>query len=194
MNTAINTCGSIMDVYSWPYGNANEVKTADGTWKFTCQHGSAECAGNMYEACGIEHNNKTNTDGTPVWWKYFYCLEKSGNAGSATVAQNCANNNGLDWSVISTCAGSDPTVGSSTDGNPLMHNIALWTNALNPPHQWTPWVILDGTPLTQAQLDLPLLNLVCNEYTAKTKQTAKCCGGLTSNLISKRDEGFPVLD
>jgi len=177
-----------MDVYSWPYGNANEVKNADGTWRFSCQHGSAECAGNMYEACGIEHNNKTmgDTHNTPMWWAYFDCLEKSGNAGSATVAKNCASTGNLDWNTISTCAGSDPTAGSPTDGNPLMHNIALWTNALNPPHQWTPWVVMDGKPLTQAQLDIPLINLVCNEYAAKGGTLPSGCKQLNSLNIDKR--------
>jgi len=177
-----------MDVYSWPYGNAAESKNADGTWKYSCQHGTAECAGNMYEACGIEHNNATNKDAhnTPVWWKFFYCMELSGNAGSATVAQNCANTNGLNWTQITTCAGSDPTSGSSSDGNPLMHNIALWTNALNPPHQWTPWVIMDGTPLTQAQLDMSLTSLVCNEYKKKTTATPPAGCSSLSERISKR--------
>jgi len=179
-----------MDVYSWPYGNANEVKQPDGTWKYSCQHGTAECAGNMYEACGIEHNNATNKDAhnTPVWWKYFLCLEASGKAGTASVAQNCATNNGLDWNTISTCSGSDPTVGSTADGNPLMHNIALWTNALNPPHQWTPWVIIDGSPLTQAQLDMSLTNLVCTEY--KKKTTAPPPAGCSSLMSSKIDKRF----
>lgn len=115
----------------------------------------------------MEHNNATNDKHVPVWWPFFYCMEKSGNAADTTVASGCAKNNGLDWTVITTCAGSDPSHGSSTDGNPLMHSIAVATNSLVPPHQWTPWVVVNGSPLTSAQLDLPLTPIVCKAYTAK---------------------------
>lgn len=157
----------IMAFNSYPFGNANEKQNADGSWAFTCQHGSAECVGNMYEACAIEHYGglANKTAGIPTWWPFFYCMELSGNAGDATVAKNCATNNGLDWNVISTCAGPTPAVGSTTDGNPLMHTIALDTINLKPPHQFTPWVVLNGVPLTSAQLDLPLIPLVCKAYT-----------------------------
>lgn len=126
----------------------------------------------MYEACAIEHNNKTGTNNVPVWWPFYYCMEKSGNAADLTVASGCAKNNGLDWTVITTCAGSDPSRGSPTDGNPLMHNLAVATNNLVPPHQWTPWVVVNGTPLTSAQIDLPLTPIVCKIYTSNPACTA----------------------
>jgi len=119
----------------------------------------------MYEACAIEHYNTTASSGLyPTWWPYFYCLELSEKAGDATTASNCATSNGLDWNVIKTCSGDNPAVGSSTDGNPLMHQMALATNNLIPPHQWTPWVVVNGSPLTQAQVSAPLIPIVCNQY------------------------------
>jgi len=166
----------IMIFRSFPYGNANEKQNADGTWAFTCQHGVDECYGNMYEACGMEHyGNDSKTTGVPTWWKYFYCLEYSQNAGVASVAQNCATGSGLDWNVISTCAGSNPAVGSADDGNPEMHRIAVATNSLVPPHTFTPWVVLNGKPLSSAQLDLSLNTLVCNAYTGTLPA---CCNAL----------------
>jgi len=163
----------IMFLRSFPYGNANEHQNADGTWTFTCQHGNDECIGNMYEACGIEYYGNDTTVGVTAWWNYFYCLEKSGNAGVATVAQNCASNNGINWATVQTCSGSNPAQGLSSDGNPYMHKIAVATNNLVPPHEWTPWVVLNGKPLSSAQLDLSLNTLVCNAYTG-TKPA--CCG------------------
>lgn len=119
----------------------------------------------MYEACAIEHYNTTDSSGLyPTWWPFLYCMERSGNAADVPTATNCATNNGLDWNVIKTCAGSNPAVGSSDDGNPLMHSIAVATNNLIPPHQWTPWVVVNGSPLTQAQIDLPLIPIVCSAY------------------------------
>jgi len=126
----------------------------------------------------MEHNNATNaTTNIPVWWNYFYCMEKSGSAGTESVAQNCATKNGLDWNTIATCSGSDPSKGSTDDGNKLMHSLAVATNNLVPPHQWTPWVVVNGVPLTSAQLDLPLTPIVCKAYlsnSACTKPPAAC--------------------
>lgn len=178
-----------MDFRSFPYGNANEKQNADGTWTFTCQHGNDECIGNMYEACAIEHNNATDKNNVPVWWNFFYCMEKSGKAADTTVASGCAKNNGLDWTVITTCSGSDPARGSADDGNPLMHQLALDTNNLQPPHQWTPWVVVNGSPLTSAELDLPLIPIVCKAYTSKAGCTAPAgCNSMTLQLDYKNLE------
>jgi len=170
-----------MTLRSFPYGNAKETQNADGTWSFTCQHGVNECIGNMFEACAIEHNNSTGTNHVPTWWPFFYCMEKSQNAANVTIASNCAKNNGLDWTTIDTCAGDDPAKGTKEDGNPLMHNIAVATGALVPPHTFTPWVVVDGKPLTSAQLDLPLTPIVCTAYSNKNPQTCtlpSACKGI----------------
>jgi len=168
LQSSLNTIGEIIDFRAFAYGNANEKQNADGTWSYTCQHGVNECIGNMYEACAIEHNNSTDSKThIPTWWPFYYCMEKSGKAADLTTASGCAKNNGLDWTVISTCAGSDPSKGSSTDGNPLMHNLAVATNSLIPPHQWTPWIVVNGSPLSSAQIDLPLTPIVCKAYTAQ---------------------------
>jgi len=127
----------------------------------------------MYEACGIEWNGNDTVVGVPAWWGYFNCLEVSGNGGVASVAQNCAATNGIDWPTVQTCAGSNPAMGSTTDGNPYMHKIAVATNSLVPPHTSTPWVVLNGKPLSSSQLSLSLNTLVCNAYTG-TKPA--CCG------------------
>lgn len=162
-----------MDLRCFPYGNAQESKNADGTWKFTCQHGTSECIGNMYEACAIEHYNYSDpTTNVPYWWAYFDCLELSGQAGVKSVASDCASKHGIDFTIVTNCAGSYPDQGSADDGNPLMHSIAVATNNLIPPHQYTPWVVMNGTPLTQAQLDMSLTNLVCNAYTGTDKPAA----------------------
>jgi interferon gamma-inducible protein 30 len=181
---------TIMDLRCFPYGNAQESKNADGTWKFTCQHGTNECIGNMYEACAIEHYNYTIANNVPYWWGYFYCLELSENAGVKSVASNCAAENGIDFNIITQCAGTYPDQGSSDDGNPLMHNIAVATNNLIPPHQYTPWVVMNGSPLTQAQLDQSLTKLVCNAYTGTTKPAA--CSAFVSERVEKRDVDVKV--
>jgi len=178
---AIATVGEIMDFMEYPYGNANEKQNADGTWAYTCQHGVNECIGNMWEACAIEHYNTTNGDvhNTPTWWPFIVCMEASGQAGTQSVAQNCATKNGLDWNVLNTCAGSNPAAGTSTDGNPLMHKEAVTTNSLIPPHQWTPWVVINGVPLTSDQLNQNLIKMVCSAYTGTPPAG---CGQLESGI------------
>jgi len=164
---ALAAVGEIMDFMVWPYGNANEKQNADGTWTFTCQHGVNECIGNMWEACALEYNNSTlnDTHNTPKWFAFFNCMEASNQAGVESVAQACATKGGLDWNVITTCAGPNPAVGTAADGNKVMHSLAVKTGALVPPHQFTPWVVINGTPLSSSQLDLSLTKLVCDAYT-----------------------------
>jgi interferon gamma-inducible protein 30 len=159
----------------YPYGNAAEVQNADGTYTYTCQHGSDECIGNMYEACAIEHFPLI-TNYIPQWWPFFYCMEKSGTPQSATTASGCAASGNINWSTIQTCATTtNPAQGSSTDGNPLMHSIAVATNNLVPPHQWTPWVTINNVALNSAQIDMSLLGLLCNNTAYWPTGKPSCC-------------------
>jgi interferon gamma-inducible protein 30 len=112
----------------------------------------------MYQACAIKHNNDTAT-----WWPFVDCMENSRDPVSA--ASGCATKANIDWSTIQSCAGPNPDQGSADDGNPLMHSISVATESLQPPHQWTPWVVLNGKPLTSSQLDQKLTTLICNAYT-----------------------------
>jgi len=189
VQAALTQIGEIITFRDFPYGNANEKQNADGTWTYTCQHGVSECEGNMYEDCAMEHYNTTDPSGKyPTWWPYFYCLEKSGKAGDPTTASNCAASNGIDFNVVKTCSGSSPAVGSSTDGNPLMHKTAVATNNLVPPHQWTPWVVVNNNPLTQAQLDVSLIPIVCSAYKATcTTPPPSACSTAISHMLDYPD-------
>jgi len=84
-------------------------------------------------------------------------------------------NNGLDWVTITDCSTTtNPAKGSDTDGNPNMHQIAVTTNNLIPPHQWTPWVVVQGTPLTSAEIDAPLTPIVCKQYSTLNSGNSSC--------------------
>jgi len=184
LQSSLNTIGAIIDFRSFPYGNAKETQNADGTWTFTCQHGVNECIGNMYEACAIKYYNTTDSKHVPTFWPFFYCMEKSGNAADTTVASGCAKNNGLDWTVITTCAGSNPAKGSNDDGNPLMHSLAVATDSLVPPHQFTPWVVVNGVPLSSSQINLPLTPIVCKDWLANAncKDPPAACNAFKTEL------------
>jgi len=130
---------------------------------FTCQHGEDECAANMYQACGLNANNGTSATGVPTAWPFVLCMEGTGD-DPKTAAEKCAGDNNVDWSVIKACAGELPAVGSSDVGNPLMHSIGAATEGLQPPHQWTPWVVMNGRPLSEKQLDQDLTQVICDAY------------------------------
>jgi len=144
--------GDIVDITYYPYGNAKERQKSDGTWSFTCQHGESECTGNLIMACGINLNNSTDQ-----WFPFINCIEDS-NSEPDRVAQQCAKQAGLDYSAIDSCV-------QGSQGNKIMHSIAEATQNLQPPHQWTPWVVMNGKPLSSNQLDKELIDLVCNAYT-----------------------------
>lgn len=107
----------------------------------------------MIEACAIKYHNATSD-----WFPFVNCIENSTEA-PGDVAAGCAKQVGwTDYdSSIMTCV-------KGPEGNALMHQIALATKNLEPPHQWTPWVVVNGKPLTQGQLQQSLIHVVCNAY------------------------------
>lgn len=147
-----------MNFTLYPYGNAHEKQNPDGTWAFTCQHGTNECVANMIIACAMHYHPKS-TD----YMNFVECLESA--SAPATSGQKCAKSTGYDWDEINTCS-------TGKLGNTLMHQVALATDGLSPKHQWTPWVVMNGKPLSQSQLDQHLVKLVCGAYTGSDKPPA----------------------
>lgn len=150
----------IMDVSLVPYGNAQE--RFDGKkYIFECQHGEEECLGNMIEACLMNI-----TENAP---SIIFCMESSANVIKS--AQACTNiyQPDLNFDDVMSCVKGD-------HGNQLMHQNALKTKALNPPHQYVPWITINGvhTEDLQNKAMSSLYTLVCSMYKG-TKPDA--CGG-----------------
>lgn len=76
-----------------------------------------------------------------------------------SAAEQCASQFGIDFSSIDKCR-------SGAQGNALEHEMALKTNALNPPHYFVPWITLNGkhTDEIQNEATFDLLGLVCDTY------------------------------
>lgn len=151
----------VMDVTLVPYGNA--LETWDGKkYKFQCQHGEDECLGNMIETCLL---NLTNDDAFPI----IYCMETSSDVIKA--AKMCAELYApqLDWGTVMNCVNGDL-------GNQLMHQNALKTTGLKPPHNYVPWITINGvhTEELQNQAMSALLPMVCNMYKGPKPEV---CGG-----------------
>ncbi|XP_049455090.1 gamma-interferon-inducible lysosomal thiol reductase [Epinephelus fuscoguttatus] len=140
----------IMSVTLVPYGNAQE-KQVGQKYTYECQHGPPECQGNMIETCLW---NLTADAGVII-----FCMESSIDVLSS--AESCVKIYSTDvtWDNVMSCVNGDL-------GNQLMHQNALKTEALKPPHQYVPWITINGehTEELQDKAMNSLFTLVCNMY------------------------------
>lgn len=146
--------GEIMNVTLVPYGNAQETRQGN-EWRFTCQHGEAECIGNLIETCAI-----SILQNTTVYFPFIHCLETNlAESDPLSAAERCANQQGIDFAPIEKCQ-------TGPQGNALEHQMALKTNALIPRHNYVPWITLNGkhTNEIQDKATYNLLGLVCDTY------------------------------
>lgn len=145
--------GNIMDITLVPYGNAEE--RWDGTkWEYTCQHGPAECVGNLIETCAISVLANTSS-----YFPFIHCLETNVGNNPRSTAEQCASQLGIDFGPIDKCQ-------NGPLGNKLEHDMALKTKALQPPHGYVPWITMNGKHTDEIQNDATfnLLQLVCDNY------------------------------
>ncbi|KAK3531854.1 hypothetical protein QTP70_032493, partial [Hemibagrus guttatus] len=150
----------IMSVELIPYGNAEEKQVGD-KYAFTCQHGPDECLGNMIETCVM---NKVPKAAVPV----IYCMEAAENVVKAAESCLALFSPETSFGDIMACVNGD-------EGNQLMHQNAKKTAALQPPHQYVPWITINGEhtdELQQKAMD-SLFLLVCSLYKGETPAACK---------------------
>jgi interferon gamma-inducible protein 30 len=155
--------GEIFNLTLIPYGNDFESKEG-GQWKFDCQHGKEECVGNVIETCAISLLKNIT-----VSFPFVHCFEKNINDKDPhTVAKQCAEDLDIDYSPIDACQ-------SGSLGNRLEHEMALKTDALEPKHNYVPWITLNGkhTEKIQDEAEDNLLKLVCEYYTGPKPSACK---------------------
>uniref|UniRef100_A0A3B1JC07 Gamma-interferon-inducible lysosomal thiol reductase n=1 Tax=Astyanax mexicanus TaxID=7994 RepID=A0A3B1JC07_ASTMX len=159
----------IMNVELVPYGNAQETGPP-GNYVYTCQHGPEECTGNMIETCML---NKMGDDA----YLAINCMEMSVDVLKA--AKPCSElfTEKSYWDDIQKCV-------SGAEGNKLMHLNAVKTGALKPPHEYVPWVTVNGEHSEDLQQKAmsSLFNLVCSLY--KGDKPAACTVGQGGKKVS----------
>ncbi|NXO45011.1 GILT reductase, partial [Locustella ochotensis] len=175
-----------------PYGNAQE-RNVSGKLDFQCQHGPEECLGNMMEACLMHEAQNFST-----YFPIIFCLE-SGSSVTENLEAVCPPSPPLlphggghpcppdrprvpcarqclqiyapevDSGRVKACVQGDTGVA-------LMHHNAQMTEALQPQHQYVPWITVNGkhTDELQAQAEASLLGLVCHLYQGEKPEV---CGG-----------------
>ena len=152
--------GDIMRLTLVPYGNARQKKVG-GKWQFTCQHGKAECYGNLIETCSIHFHPNVSE-----YFPFIHCIEKSQSSFKES-APKCAKKLGFDYSKIQTCA-------EGPLGNELEHEMGLKTEGLQPPRKYVPWVTLNGihTEKIENKAMKDLKGLICETYQGTPKPKA----------------------
>ncbi|XP_046719002.1 gamma-interferon-inducible lysosomal thiol reductase-like [Silurus meridionalis] len=134
-----------------PFGNAEEKQVGD-KYEFTCQHGPDECLGNMIETCML---NKLRLAAYPV----IYCMEAAVDVVKAAESCLALFSPETKFGDIMSCVNGD-------EGNQLMHQNAKKTASLQPPHQYVPWITINGehTEELQNKAMNSLFLLVCSLY------------------------------
>ncbi|XP_019178638.1 PREDICTED: gamma-interferon-inducible lysosomal thiol reductase-like [Ipomoea nil] len=153
---------SITDLSFIPYGNAKIGPNAT----ITCQHGEYECLLNTVEACAI--------DAWPDLSEHFpfiYCVENLVYEGKYTAWETCFANLGMDPTPVTDCS-------ASGRGKELELQYAAVTNALEPPHTYVPWVVVDGQPLYEDYMNF--ISYICKAYKGSTKIPA--CSELSATV------------
>ncbi|NXH15738.1 GILT reductase, partial [Bucco capensis] len=162
----------VLNITLVPYGNAQE-RNVSGKWQFLCQHGPEECLGNMIETCLMNEAKDFS-----VYFPVIFCLESGSSVTKNLEACLQVYAPELDRSRISGCVQGDT-------GASLMHHNAQLTQALDPPHQYVPWILVNGkhTEELQDQAQTSLLGLICRLYQGKKPEA---CGGSRAPKASSR--------
>ena len=160
-----------------PYGNAKETETTSGSYQFECQHGYSECVYNIIEACAL-----AKIEDPLVAFQYIDCIERSDESRDPQqdyyqVAITCCKLAKLSDATIKAMEG----CATGSEGTQLEHEAAVKTDALDPPHQYVPYVVVNGVhdDETQNAITDSLFDYVCDAYLGPNKSPA-CPGTKTT--------------
>jgi len=167
--------GQMAIVKLHPYGNAKESQSNEenGEWNFTCQHGVAECEYNFMETCALYllHDKKTFKQSQHQAFWFIKCVEGD---DTGVNYQDVANKCGKEAKIADTVVADIMTCMRGPAGNALEHKEALLIGALNPPHTYVPYFVVDGvhSDAIQNAAGSNLLGYVCQNYKGAHKAAA----------------------
>lgn len=156
----------IMRLNLWPYGKASSRKVGD-SYEFDCQHGSTECEGNFYHACGV--NKIENKDKS---LEYVKCMIAD-NANPSGIAKSCAEKISVNFSHIQSCA-----VGA--EGKTLHYVAGKRTEALRPRVSFIPTIEIELSQRSQKLLLKNFTKEVCHAFREKYGRDHELCAAYVS--------------
>ncbi|QCD77831.1 gamma-interferon-responsive lysosomal thiol protein-like [Vigna unguiculata] len=145
----------VVDLKFVPWGNAKLRPNAT----INCQHGPNECLLNTVEACAIDTWPELG-----MHFLFIYCVEDMVHQRRVNEWESCFETLHLDSEPIKQCYNSE-------HGKQLELQYAAETDALQPPHKYVPWVVVDGEPLYEDYENF--LSYICKAY--KGTDTPKSC-------------------
>lgn len=148
--------GDIMEVHFKPFGKASYQQSPRG-YTFKCQHGPAECQGNMVHACAIKYVAKP-----ALLMEYVKCMMND-NYEPKTAGAKCAESLGIDWSVIDKCV-------DSREGQELLAMYGDDTHSLRPKISFVPTILLDGSQNGQKDILKNLRLQICRMYSGRSPE------------------------
>jgi interferon gamma-inducible protein 30 len=164
----------MVDFTLYPYGNGR--LSGDS---IQCQHGEDECEGNTILAC-MQDMYPISEERTTNFVPAFVCMEEE-NGVPRDDFKKCATPNSLDYDKVMECAQGDR-------GKKLALAAATNTEALNPPHEYAPWVTLNGAPMRDAAYDLQ--SNVCDAYDPGDAPASSLCTASALKVEAKKDRAM----
>lgn len=163
----------IVDLRLFPWGNAKLTSNNS----FTCQHGPRECFLNTVEACAIDA--WPNLDDH---FPFINCVETRVYEGKYSQWDTCFKELSLDPKPVTSCY-------KGEEGKKLELKYAALTAALSPPHEYVPWVVVDGEPLLEDYENF--ISYICKAYKGPSPSACKKAS-LASALRMKTYHAHPV--
>ncbi|XP_026673331.1 gamma-interferon-inducible lysosomal thiol reductase [Ceratina calcarata] len=151
-----------------PYGKASHTKdVGSNEWKFSCQHGSAECDGNMAQACGIHaiQNEEQAEKVQQLTVALVGCAMASRYPPSSV--PGCANDVGLSEKTRKSI---DSCIAGSLSKELLVANGEK-TKELDPKLSFVPTITINGVTSSeiQSQALTNFLKLICDTLPKESK-------------------------
>ncbi|CAL9752069.1 unnamed protein product [Musa acuminata subsp. burmannicoides] len=168
---------SIVDLDFIPFGNA----MLDPNGSISCQHGQYECLLNTVEACAI-----SSWPIVQQHFKFIYCIEHLVEEGQYTNWEACFQQTGFGSKPVIDCY-------NSGYGGELELQYKAKTDALQPPHIYVPWLVVNGQPLYEDYENFE--HYVCKAYDGVPP---RACEGLLLRTSEKekpnKEEPFCYID
>jgi len=180
-----------VDLHLYPSGNAVAVPAnnlsagysfwhrdnMDQNYVFLCQHGEAECLGNMIQACAVKELKEPSQ-----YLSLIFCMSALPQFAVEKSSFECAKELKMDLTPVRACV-------QSPEGRAHMYQITTFSNTLNPPRQHVPWVTLDDEHFEEADTG-DLLSPLCRKLSAP--RPAACAKVSFSNVSAVIDDSGKV--